>query len=184
MNSGHIILINGASGSGKTTLCRQLNKQLFFPYLHISIDRFYEGLPQKPMTALQYACLPTIYQGFLASIQAFAAVGNRVLLDIILTNDTMKSSMICSFSSVPTHLIGLSCPADLLEQRNRKRVKPRSPIIKSQIDTVHKSMLYDLQLDTRTFSPTQCADQVVRHLNSGVLPTALHTLSKDYSHDS
>lgn len=184
MNSGHIILINGAPGSGKSTLCRQLTNQLHFPYVHISMDRFYEGLTQRPLTTLQRSCLPIIYQGFLASVQAFAATGNRVLLDMMLSNQSMKNSVFCCFISIPTHLIGLNCPVEILKYRNRHRPQPRKIVSDDLLNSVHKSMLYDLELDTKTLTPAQCGDRVIMHLNTGVLPTALNILNRTYRRDS
>ncbi len=180
--SGHIILINGPSGSGKTALCRQLTNQLHFPYVHISMDRFYEGLTQQPLTSLQRTCLPSIYQGFLASVAAFAAANNRTLLDIVLVNRAMKEALLRHFSSIPTYLVGLNCSLETLHKRNAARTKRRITLSIEQISAVHEDMLYDLQLDTQTYSPNKCADLVIQHLDSNCQPTALSNLSREFGH--
>lgn len=180
--SGHIILFNGPSGSGKTTLCRQLVDQLYYPYVHISMDSFYDGLTQQPMNALQRACLPAIYQGFLASAAAFVTAGNRALLDMVLVNSAMKESVIHHFSSFPTYLVGLSCPLETLLERNAGRKRRKADLSREQISLIHEEMLYDLHLDTKELSPCQCADLVVTHLNTGQHPTAFTSLSRAYNH--
>jgi len=174
--------VNGPSGSGKTTLCRQLTEQLHFPYVHISMDRFYEGLTQRPMNALQRACLPAIYQGFIASAATFAAAGNRALLDIVLVNDAMKVPILHHFSSVPTYLVGLSCSLQALHERNAGRKRRKKILSAEQISAVHEDMLYDLHLDTEQLSPCQCADLIIKHLNNGHQPTAFTRLSREFGH--
>ncbi|MBU0947067.1 MAG: AAA family ATPase [Proteobacteria bacterium] len=182
-SDGHIILVNGASGSGKTTLCRQLTNQLHFPYIHISMDRFYEGLTQQPLSAMQRACLPTIYQGFLASVAAFADTGNRTLLDIVLINRAMKESAVRTFSSVPTYLVGLNCSQEILLKRNGERRRRRN-LCTEQVSAIHEDMFYDLTLDTEQFSLGHCADQIIRYLDCGQKPTALTSLKREFDHGS
>lgn len=178
----HIILINGPSGSGKTCLCKQLIDQLYFPYVHISMDRFYEGLTQQPMNALQRACLPAVYQGFLASAAAFTTAGNRTLLDIVLVNRAMKESIFHHFAAIPTYLVGLNCSLETLQERNKPRKRRRTDLTIEQIASVHEDMLYDLQLDTEQFSPSQGADEVIRHLNNDMKPLAFTNTSKRFCH--
>ncbi len=185
MKHAHIILLNGPSGSGKTTICRQLIKQLYLPYVHISIDQFYKGLTQRPFTALQRSYLPNIFQGFLASVSAFATAGNYVLLDIVLANTYVKKSILDNFAAIPTYLIGLSCPLTILEQRNADRQSQRRKELPAeQISAVHEKMHYDLFLDTEKLSPEKCADLVIHYLDRGCRPTALADLKLEFGYDN
>ena len=47
MPKGNIIFLNGTSSAGKTTLSHKLQELLDEPYVHMALDQFRDGLPDK-----------------------------------------------------------------------------------------------------------------------------------------
>src|SRR4029434_10637338 len=97
MQSGKVILINGASSAGKSTLARAVQKQIDEPFWHLSIDHLRESgvLPLDRVRTRDFAwesMRPAFFQGFHNALPAIAAAGNNLIVDhIVETRDWMTS---------------------------------------------------------------------------------------------
>jgi chloramphenicol 3-O phosphotransferase len=47
MGPGNIVLLNGTSSAGKTTTARALQEIMEQPYVHVGVDQFLRGVPQR-----------------------------------------------------------------------------------------------------------------------------------------
>ncbi len=102
-----------------------------------------------------------------------------------LANTYVKKSVIKSFASIPTYLVDLGCPLEILEQRNTVRQSlRREELPKEQITVVHNNMHYDLFLDTERLSPEKCADHVIHYLDNSCKPTAFSKLKMENANDA
>jgi chloramphenicol 3-O phosphotransferase len=60
--------------------------------------------------------------------------------------------------------VGVHCPLVVLERRERERGDRRRGTARGQFDLVHGWRPYDLELDTSTMSPEECAEQIMAAL--------------------
>ncbi len=59
------------------------------------------------------------------------------------------------------YLIGLFCPLDVLEQREKGRKDRTLGQARLQFDAIHKFVKYDLEVDTSLLNPENCAEKVI-----------------------
>jgi chloramphenicol 3-O phosphotransferase len=70
------------------------------------------------------------------------------------------------FADKPAYLIGIHCPLEILEERERNRKNRTLGQARAQFDVIHKYCVYDLVVDTSTSTPDACAAQIVERLQS------------------
>lgn len=75
------------------------------------------------------------------------------------------------------YLIGLHCPLEVLEQRERDRKDRTLGQAREQFHVIHKYVTYDLELDTSKLTVEECAEGVVERLKSP--PIALRQLKTE-----
>ena len=176
-----VIFINGTSSSGKTSLLKLLQKKLQEPYLDMGIDKFIWMLPSRYLDrplwddvlgkALHSGPVGlTLFSGMHHAIAAAASRGNNVLADHVLVEKAWVDECAELFAKMNAYLIGLTCPLDVLEQREKDRKDRTLGQAKLQYDIIHKYTKYDLELDTSKLTTEECAEQVIERLKSP--PTA------------
>jgi len=57
--------------------------------------------------------------------------------------------------------VGLHCPLEELERRERERDAKRQGFARAQLEKIHRDKVYDLELNTQTLSVQECAMQVL-----------------------
>jgi chloramphenicol 3-O phosphotransferase len=60
------------------------------------------------------------------------------------------------------HLVGVFAPLDVLEARERARGDRLIGLARGQYDRVHRGKTYDLEIDTSTATPAECAERIKR----------------------
>jgi chloramphenicol 3-O phosphotransferase len=60
------------------------------------------------------------------------------------------------------HVVGLHAPLAVLEARERQRGDRQAGLARWQYDRVHRNKRYDLELDTSTAAPMECAEAIKR----------------------
>lgn len=186
MPPGIIIILNGTSSSGKTSLVKALQKILDGPFLDAGIDRFLWMLPSRyhhrPMwdevLGLATHAGPIghrLMSGMHQAIAALSRSGNHVIADHVLVEPQWLQECAELFSDLPAYLIGVRCPLDVLEQREKERKDRTLGQARAQFNIVHAHGVYDLEVDTSLADPEKCAQQVVQHLQDGA-PTAFKRL--------
>jgi chloramphenicol 3-O phosphotransferase len=172
-----IIFLNGTSSSGKTSLLKVLQTKLQEPYLDMGIDRFIWMLPKRYLDrplwdgvlgkALQSGPLGLIlFSGMHHAIAAAASRGNNVIADHVFVEKAWVDECASLFADMNAYLIGLYCPLEVLEQRERDRKDRTLGQAKLQYDVIHKYTKYDLELDTSKLTPDECAEKVIERLKS------------------
>lgn len=184
MKHGTIIILNGTSSSGKTSIVRALQDTLEEPYLDAGMDKFLWMLPgrylDRPLwdevLGLATQAGPaghTLMSGMHHAIAALSRAGNHVIADHVLVEPAWLSECATLLSDLPAYLIGVRCPLDVLEQREKARRDRTWGQARAQFDLVHVPGIYDLEVDTSVSSPDACAAQIRARLASGARPTAL-----------
>jgi len=185
MKPGKIILINGTSSSGKTSILNLLQNLLEEPYLNAGIDKFIWMLPKRYLDRPLWDDVlgqateagqtgHTLFQGMHRAIAALSRAGNNVIADHVLVEQSWVDDCAANFAGLPAYLIGLHCPLEILEERERSRKDRTLGQARAQYGIVHHYTRYDLELDTSMLDPETCARQIISRLQSP--PTAFEQI--------
>lgn len=172
-----IIFINGTSSSGKTSLLKALQNRLEDPYLDMGIDRFIWMLPKRYLDrplwddvlgkAVQSGPLGLVlFSGMHHAIAATAKRGLNVIADHVFVEKAWVDECASLFADMNAYLIGLYCPLEVLEQREKDRKDRTLGQAREQFDVIHKYVIYDLELDTSTLTLEECAEKVIERLKT------------------
>jgi len=189
MRIGNIIILNGASSSGKTSIVHALQNLLDEPYLEAGIDKFIFMLPdrylERPLwdDVLGLAVHTgaeghLLFAGMHRAIAALSRAGNHVLADHVLVEPQWVQDCASLFGDLPAYLIGIHCPLEILEQRERARRSRTPGQARAQFSQVHAHCIYDLEVDTSANTPEECARLIQFRVYSGQPPTAFISLKQ------
>jgi chloramphenicol 3-O phosphotransferase len=166
---GKIILLNGVSSSGKTTLGKALIEKLpdFF-YLGIDdFDMLIEHIEDRENGRL----IPVETEYFFhKTVAMFSDKGVNLVVDHILHDEFTRQHAITVLVDYPVLFVGVHCPLDELEKRERSRADRHPGQARQQLEFVHRNEVYDVEVDTAAESSELCADRIVAFLNSSALP--------------
>jgi chloramphenicol 3-O phosphotransferase len=187
MQRGTILIINGTSSSGKTSLVHALQDCLEETFLEAGIDKFIWMLPKRYLERPLWDEIlgpaveagPSGYilvNGMHQAVLALSLSGCHVIADHVLVEPAWLRQCADLFSDLPAYLIGVRCPLEVLEERERSRKNRTLGQARLQFPVIHAHSLYDLEVDTSLHSPEECAAQIKAHLQSGAPPRALKQL--------
>jgi chloramphenicol 3-O phosphotransferase len=190
---GRIIILNGASSSGKTSILRALQDLMEEPYLDAGIDRFIWMLPKRYLDrplwdevlglADRAGTLGMhLFGGMHRAQRQLALCGNNLVADHVLVEPVWLEQCARLFYDLPAYLVGVRCPLEVLEQRERSRRDRTLGQARAQFERVHAHALYDLEVDTSRFSAAECALQIKRRLQDGAPPSAFRRLKLNSSY--
>lgn len=171
MDYGKVIFINGTSSSGKTSIVRALQNLLEEPYLEAGIDKFIWMLPERYLDRPLWDDVlgladragkagHSLTSGMHRAIQALSKAGTNVVADHVLVEPEWARDCADLFADLPAYLIGVHCPLDVLEERERSRKNRTLGQAKLQFPVIHKYVAYDLEVDTSLLSPEKCASRI------------------------
>jgi chloramphenicol 3-O phosphotransferase len=184
--SGRIILLNGTSSSGKTTLVRALQAMLPDPWLEIGIDRFVFALPRRYLDqplwsevfryvrpegrtggpfAIETGPLgERLVSGMHRTAAALADVGLDVIVDHVLLEGGWLDECVRLWSSHQVRFVGVRCPLQVVEQRERERRDRTIGQAAAQHAVVHAWGRYDVEVDTSVLEPADAAERILAAL--------------------
>lgn len=198
---GRVVILNGAPRSGKSSLVAALQDRGQAPWLNLGVDVFsrYVTPPRlRPGMGLRpgggerpdiEALLPPLYAAFYDSVAAHSRHGFDVAVDIG-HHDAYASPLHLledaaqRLDGLPAWLIGVHCPLEVIVARRDASpegayaptrdadAQVARAVVRWQ-EEVHRPGVYDLIVDTSASAPQECADRILRHLESGALPSAL-----------
>ena len=93
------------------------------------------------------------------AIAAMAAEGNNMIVDDVLEDGDIVAYR-ALLAPYDFKIVGVYAPLDVLETRERARGDRILGLSRAQIDLIHKGMTYNLELDTSTLTPEQCAQRI------------------------
>jgi chloramphenicol 3-O phosphotransferase len=176
--SGTIVVLNGTSSCGKSSLARALQSLMADaaqPYLHLSIDSFWEMLPRRYFEDVP--ALLTVETGYFRCIPVLAA-GNNLIVDTVLQTDQRKAEVAALLHAHRAFLIGVHCPLEVTERRERSRGDRPVGQARAQFDRVHAHGVYDAEVDTSACSTEECARRIKEYLDSRAAPRAFGRLQR------
>lgn len=151
MTPGRIILVNGASSAGKSTLCRAVQSRADAPFWHYSIDHFRgDVLPWSRIKRGDFAwpdLRPAFFDGFHRCLPALAGAGNDLVVEYIVETPQRLSDLLALLADCDVFFVGVHCPLDELERRERMRGDRKPGEARTDYATVHTHCTYDLEVD-------------------------------------
>ncbi len=188
---GTIIVLNGTTSSGKTTLLRQLQNTLELPYLESGIDKYLFMLPERYLNRPLWEQIlghstrsgevgHRLFTGMHQAIAALSLRGNNVLADHVLIEPSWSADCAATFRDLPAYLIGVICPLDVAEQREKARGDRTLGHARAQFEVVHSHVSYDLEIDTSVLSPAEGAQRIIQRLADGP-PTAFSEIYRRFN---
>ena len=157
MNPEKIIFLNGVSSSGKSALAKELQKRLTEDFFHLQLDVFIEMLPHTDDMDMFYRMVDGMHR----SIAGMAEAQNNMIVDHVVIDKLWMDQCLDLLEGRYVLFVGLSCPLEELERRERKRDSRRQGFARAQIEYIHQDKMYDVELDTDALSVEQCAEQVL-----------------------
>ncbi len=189
MPPGTIIFLNGTSSAGKTTLAHALQEQFDEPYIHVALDQFRDGLPDKfrglnapsgspgdrglnvvpitdvdkPYTQIRFGRDgKNLLRGMRRAMAAMVTSGNNIIIDDIILETEFLDDYLVVFEPFDVIFVGVRCPADVINQRERERPGRFPGTAVGHFDICHDHDVYDVEVDTSRMRPVECATAIVR----------------------
>jgi chloramphenicol 3-O phosphotransferase len=164
-----IIFLNGVSSSGKSSIAKDLQESIEKPCIHRCVDDYLD-LYQKGLWQKQEIVQPEwpkIIQGFHAAGAAMARAGNLVIMDDVLESEPpWVENLLELFNGLSVFFVGVHCPLEELERREKKRKERKDGMARLQLDQVHTVAIYDVEVDTSMSSPQECASIIIKHIRT------------------
>lgn len=202
MNSGNIIILNGTSSSGKSTLAAALQTLIDEPSLNAGIDPFIFMLPRRYLNApLWYEVYEyswpedgelmikggplgrRLMMAMNHALVAMAHDGFTLIVDHVFIEREWLRDCVETLAGLDVLFVGVRCPLEVLEQRERERRDRTLGQARAQYDVVHAGMAYDVEVDTAICSPDECARQIIQRREAGP-PTAFSLLRTQLAAES
>lgn len=95
------------------------------------------------------------------AVRALVDGGNRVIFDHVLHDAAMHQSCRNAFAGIDVFSVGVTCPIEILEARERARGDRVLGRARGLAEVVHSFMRYDLTVDTGTQSPDACVAAIL-----------------------
>ncbi|HYE08721.1 MAG TPA: AAA family ATPase [Patescibacteria group bacterium] len=169
MNRGKIIFLNGVSSSGKSTLSNELVK-MTPNYFHINIDDFDIFIDQMEDRENSHLIPVETEYFFHRTIAMFSDKGINLIVDHILHDNFTKNDCFEVLTNYPVLFVGVHCPIEELERREKARGDRNIGLAKKQLEFVHKNEIYDIEVDTFTESVEECSKKIIESLISNKYP--------------
>ena len=173
--TARIVLLNGVGSAGKGSIAKALQAVTTDAFLHVEMDAFLQMLPDRYIGHSDGLSFETIenngrpeviiksgpvaaraFRGMRHAIAAMAAQGNNLIVDDVMLSGQMAEyqTLLAAFE---TFRVGVFAPLDVLELREHQRGDRMIGLARWQYDRVHDGIEYDLELDTSSATPMECA---------------------------
>jgi chloramphenicol 3-O phosphotransferase len=183
MKNAQIIFLNGTSSSGKTSIAKALQEKLTDPYMHISVDNFFHFLPERFLnpTSLEEIdrlgnLIPNVISGFHKCIAALATAGNYLIVDHVLQEQDWLKKCVESLEELDVLFVGVKCPLEIAERREKERGNRNIGTARYQIDRVHAHDQYDIVVNTSILTIEACASEIMEKMQERTQPSAFQQL--------
>jgi len=197
---GQIIILNGAPRSGKSSIAAVIQAAFDGVWMNLGVDRFMDMTPARYLPGIGLRpggegqdiepLVPVLYSAMYESIAAHSRLGLNVVVDVghhdayaiprgILADSARR------LRGLPVLFVGVRCPIQVIMQRRRDtgwnaESTADSPVplpVRLWQREVHIPGIYDLEVDTSSLSPAECAAVIRKRLADGPPPSAFHRLA-------
>ncbi|SEO88917.1 AAA family ATPase [Paenibacillus sp. OV219] len=174
MIKGEVILLNGVSSSGKSTIATMLSERL--PnYFVLGFDdlgdliskmRNYKKDPSTwSIINNQNYDLHFITFILHRLTKVISEYSFNIIIDTVLDAESDAEDFLEQFKDEDVLYVGVHCPLEELERRERVRGDRNIGIAKEQLEIVHKHMKYDVEINTYENSTEECVSKILAALS-------------------
>ncbi len=184
---GHIVILNGAPRSGKTSIAHALQECGAGIWVNLGVDASNRSLAERlrPGIGLRPGgerpdledLIVTLYRALWDAVAAHARLGVNVVVDVGLHDDYSVPRHIAHDAArrlrgLPVLVVGVRCSLEVIWQRRYESWGQTSGAVDEQTaaaverwqTAVHSQLDYDLDVDTSTRTPQQCAEAILDRL--------------------
>ncbi|WP_407549280.1 AAA family ATPase [Streptomyces sp. Pv4-95] len=174
---GLIIFLNGTSSSGKSSIAEALLHTLDEPCFHMPVDSFHAMRSRKELSPDDLrSVLHRTWRGFHRAVAGMADGGNTVVVDHVLSQPWRLRDCLGLFAPRDVVFVGVRCSLQEVERRERARGDRPAGLAAAQMENVHAHGVYDIECDTTSTTPAECARQIKDFLPRRPAPTAFEQL--------
>ncbi|MEV4079475.1 AAA family ATPase [Nonomuraea fuscirosea] len=185
--TGQVLLLNGTSSSGKSSIAEQLLLILDRPFFHMPVDAINAMRARRRTLELApdelAATLARTRAGFHRAVAGMAQAGNDLVVDYVLSErwrllDCL--TVLTVLNGLDVVFIGVHCSEQELTRRERARGDRQPGQAAAQLRQVHSHGTYDIECDTTTNSPRDCALTIKQSLAQLPTPRAFDRLRTEF----
>lgn len=96
------------------------------------------------------------------AVRALVDGGNPVIFDHVLHDEAMHLSCLKSFAGLDVLSVGVTCPIEILEAREKARGDRVVGRARGLVDVVHGFLPYDVTVDTGALSTQACVAAILK----------------------
>ncbi|WP_406101376.1 chloramphenicol phosphotransferase CPT [Streptomyces sp. NBC_01003] len=165
-----VIVLNGGSSSGKSGIVRCLQAVLPDPWLAFGIDRLIEAMPASMKASgegIEIASAGAVSVGavfreleaaWMEGVAATAGAGARILIDDVFLGGTeSQQRWQKALGGLDVLWVGVRCDSEVAAGREIVRGDRAQGMAALQAETVHRGVVYDLEVDTTHTESLECA---------------------------
>lgn len=197
---GRIVILNGAPRSGKSSIAAVIQNTFAGVWMNLGVDRFMAMTPTKyqPGIGLRPGgerpdiepLVTILYRALYESVAAHSRVGLNVVVDVghhdaYSVPQGILPSCARQLRGLPVLFVGVRCPLAVIMERRRATWHDKDATEGDEVplpvrlwqQAVHAPGVYDLEVDTSTLAPEECADLIRQRLADGPPPSAFPYLA-------
>ncbi len=197
---GQIVILNGAPRSGKSSIARAVQSAFEEPWINLGVDGVMRATPERYLPGIGLRpggerpdlepLVETMHLALYDAVAAHSRLGLDVIVDIAhhdgySTPRNLLPKVASRLAGLPVLFVGVRCPIDVIMQRRevdqpgregRYLTRGRDGDVPEAVlrwqHAVHDPGIYDLEVDTSSLSPDECA-QAIRDRLEAVPPPSV-----------
>lgn len=115
---------------------------------------------------------------------ALVGTGHRVVVNHVLWEPDWLRECVYLWRAFPVLFVGVRCPLPVVERREALRAdRSAKGVVRWQFERVHTHGAYDLDVDTSTATPRECASRIAHSRQHGPAPRAFKRLERHFATD-
>jgi chloramphenicol 3-O phosphotransferase len=176
-----LLFLNGTSSAGKTSIAKAFQRLYEEPCLYASVDAFIFMFADhvRANDAVRRRVLPPVISAFHQALPGLAECGFPVIVDHVVESRSWIEECAMALTGVRAYFVGVHCPLDILEERERNRRDRQIGFARWQFERVHCFGDYDFTIETSTQSPDESARKLIALLGSDLTPRAFARIRRE-----
>lgn len=99
------------------------------------------------------------FRGMRHAVAAMAGEGNNLIVDDVVWDGEM-TEYLALLTAFEVYRVGVFAPLEVLEARESQRADRLPGLARWQNERVHKGISYDLEIDSNSATPLECARRI------------------------
>ena len=168
MEKGRIIFLNGVTSAGKTSIVEALQEREDVFFYVVANDLFQEMVGEKYLQENYWKYLSEVIIMMYHTAKLYSDMGKNVVIDgILVEREEIKphyKQLLEIMKDNPLDIVEVYCPLEICRQRNIIRGDRYETQSQEQYELMAENIRYRLRVDTSVYSPSECAEIIVKEL--------------------